>query len=360
MKIFCALFFLSVCFSGAYAGEKSVQEEGRQKLLSFFAGEWISRGLYVVTKLEIADRLQSGPKSAEELAALSQSNIDSLSRLLKMLSSFGIFEEVSPNVFANTDVSRLLTKSNPDTLHALSLFYGEDINKAWLEIFPSVQSGTPAFELVFKEPVFSYFKGHPDRFLLFQEAMKEKSQAVINSALSNYNFGQFNSVCDIGGGYGQFIQVLLQKYQHMSGMVFELPEVIEKIKQQNPQFASNRCQLVGGDFFASIPKGQDAYLLKSVIHDWDDEKAEQILKNCFKAMDTDSRLLLIEVILQPGEKQSYAQCMDFLMHAITGGKERNLHSITRLLENSGFIIENIYPTTTEFSVIEVKKGQHEN
>lgn len=345
----CIWVFL-IGFIGAYAG--TAQEEGRQKLLSFFAGEWVSRGLYAVTKLEIADHLQSGPKSAEELALLSHANRDSLSRLLKMLSSFSIFEEVSPDVFANTEVSCLLTKNNPDTLRALSLFYGEDIHKAWLEIAPSLQSGTPAFELVFKEPVFSYFKRHPERFLLFQEAMKEKSRAVIHSALSNYNFGQFHSVCDVGGGYGQFIHALLHKYQGMSGMVFELPEVIAKIHPE-----SNRCQLVNGDFFISIPKGQDAYLLKSVIHDWDDEKAEKILKNCYEAMHADSRLLLIEVILQSDEKKSYAQCMDFLMHAITGGKERSLDSIRRLLENAGFMIENIYPTATEFSILEAKKDE---
>lgn len=358
----CLIFFAALalcCHCGMNAKEpviqKTVQEAARQKLLSLFAGEWISRGLYVATKLEIADHLQSGPKSIDELAHISQSHPDSLGRLLQMLASFGVFEEISQNVFANTDISCLLMKASSDTLHALSLFYGEDIHKAWSEIFPAIKTGTSAFELAFKEPVFSYFKHYPERASLFQEAMKEKSKAVIKSVLSNYDFAPFNSICDVGGGYGQFMQALLQKYPHVSGIVFELPEVVEKIKQQNPHFENSRCQLIAGDFFVSIPEGKDAYLLKSVIHDWDDERAERILKNCFKAMRPDSRLLLVEVVLQSEEEQSYARCMDFLMFAITGGKERSLSSIKQLLENSGFIIENIYPTGTEFSVLEARK-----
>lgn len=351
---------LTICCKGTTVAQEPVaqsvsQEASRQKLLSLLAGEWVSRGIYVATKLEIADHLQAGPKSTEELANLSHSNPDSLYRLLQTLSSFGIFEEISPDFFSNTESSRLLIKTSPDTLHALSLFYGEDISKSWSELFYSIQTGIPAFEVSFGQPVFSYFKDNPARAVLFQEAMKEKSKAVIKSALSNYDFGQFNTICDVGGGYGQFIQSILQKHPNLSGMVFELAEVIEKIKQQNPQFESSRCQLVSGDFFTSIPDGKDAYLLKSVIHDWDDAKAKKILKNCHQAMRSDSRLLLVEVVLQPGDKQSYANCMDFLMLAITGGKERSLSSMTHLLEDSGFSIEHIYPTATEFSILEVKK-----
>ncbi|MBA3604135.1 MAG: methyltransferase, partial [Parachlamydiaceae bacterium] len=245
----------------------------------------------------------------------------------------------------------------PDTMHSVSLFYGEDISKSWSDLFVSIQTGIPAWELYFKQPVFTYYKGNPERFELFQDAMKEKSRAVINSALSNFDFGQFDSICDVGGGYGQFIQAILQKHQNLSGIVFDQPEAIEKIKQQNPHFENSRCQLVAGDFFISIPGGKDAYLLKSVIHDWDDEMAEKILNKCYQAMRPDSRLFLIEVVLQPGENQSYAHCMDVLMLAITGGKERSLSSMTQLLKNSGFTIVGIHPTSTEFSIIEVKKNE---
>lgn len=351
------LFFLTltICCHAQDATKKIAQEAAREKLLHLFAGEWVARGIYAATKLEIAEHLQAGAKSVEELANLTGSNPDSLGRLLQMLAGFGLFQEVSPEIFSNTATSLLLIKTDADSLHDLSIFYGEDIHKSWEGLFPSIQTGTPAFELAFKQPVFSFFKEHPERAAIFQAAMKEKSKAVIKSVLSNYDFSQFHSVCDVGGGYGQFVQSLLQKYPNLSGTLFELPEVVEKIKQQTPHFESKHCHLVSGDFFKSIPKGKDLYLLKSVIHDWEDEKAEKILKNCHHVMGSDSRLLIVEVVLQSGNQHSYANCMDFLMLAITGGKERSLSSLTHLLENSGFVIERIYPTTTEFSIIEAKK-----
>lgn len=335
-------------------GISAAQESYRETVLSVFAGEWVSRALYTAAKLEVADHLQNGPKPISELAALTHSNEDSLARTLCLLSSHGIFEEVSQGIFANNDASRLLIKSAPDSLHALSVFYGEEIHAAWPQVIPSVQSGKPAFDLTFKQPVFGYFKSCLDRAALFQQAMKEKSRAVIASALDSYNFGRFNSFCDIGGGYGQFIAALLCKYPQASGEVFELPEVVEKIRLQTPDLENDRCRLVAGDFFETAPQGKDLYLMKSVIHDWDDAKAAIILKNCREAMRPDSRLLLVEVVLQPGKQGSYAHCMDFLMMAITGGKERTLASMTRLLEDSGLAIVEIYPTATEFSLIEVK------
>lgn len=359
--VVCFVFLL--CCQEKIIAEESItskikeekEEAAREKLLTLLSGEWVSRGLYVATKLEIAEHLEPGPKSIEALAKLSSTHADALYRLLHMLAGFAIFEEVSPGVFANTDASLLLSKTNPGTLHSLSLFYGEEIHKSWEGLFSSIQTGAPAFQTTFGQPVFSYFKDNPERAELFQGAMKEKSRAVIKSALLTYNFGQFTSICDVGGGYGQFMQALLQTYPKLSGTLFDLPEVVNKVKQHNPQLENNRCQLCPGDFFVSIPEGKDAYLLKSVIHDWDDAGAEKILKNCYQAMGADSRLLIIEVVLQPGSQSVYANCMDVLMLAITGGKERSLASFNQMLGNCGFVIEHVYPTGTEFSILEARK-----
>lgn len=330
-------------------------ETQREKLLLLLSGEWVSRGIYVATKLEIADHLNPQSKTIEELAALTQSNPESLYRLLHMLAGFGIFEETSPFVFANTDASYLLAKSHPDSLNALSLFYGEDIHKSWEELLASIQLGMPAFQLTFHQPVFNYFKANPARAALFQDAMKEKSIAVIKSALSTYDFSPFSSVYDIGGGYGQFMRALLQTHPHLYGTIFELPEVINTIKQQMPQLENAHCRLESGDFFNSVPKGGDIYLLKSVIHDWNDADSEKILKNCHVAMHENSRLLIVEVVLQPKDQSVYANCMDVLMLAITGGKERSLDSFKQMLERTGFTLEHVYPTSTEFSILEAKK-----
>ena len=131
--------------------------------------------------------------------------------------------------------------------------------------------------------------------------------------------------------------------------------MIATIRQRTPQIENNNCTLAPGDFFESVPRGGDVYLLKSVLHDWDDEKCSKILKNCHLAMDVNSRLLIIEVVLQPKEQSIYANCMDVLMLAVTGGKERSLASFKQMLENSGFVLEHVYQTATEFSILEVKK-----
>ena len=334
---------------------ESTTEQARETILLHLSGEWISRALYVVTKLEIADHLQEGPRSIQDIASYSQSNPESLQRILHMLAGFGIFEEHENNVFANNPTSALLSKKHPESLHNLSVFYGEDIHIAWDQVLASVSTGTPAFQLAFKQPVFGYFKEHPDRALLFQEAMKEKSTAVIKSSLAAYDFSQFNSIYDLGGGYGHFLLAILKKHPNLKGLVFDLPEVIDTIPKRNPQMAQVSCKLCAGDFFNEVPKGADAYLLKSVLHDWDDQAAEAILKNCHEAMDQTSKLLIIEVVLLPNNQSIYANCMDVLMLAITGGKERSLNSFVQMLDRSGFILENIYPTSTEFSILEVRK-----
>lgn len=359
-KILFTLSILTVCLGSTLVAHekvatKSKQDFAREKLLKLFSGEWVSRSLYVATKLEIADLLQAESKSIEDLANLTATHPDSIYRLLHMLAGFGIFEEVSPKVFANTETSRLLAKTSPDSLHFLSLWYGEEIHQTWDDLLPCVQTGTPAFQLAFKQPVFSYFKENADRVALFQEAMKEKTKAVAKSALSIYNFGKFQSVYDIGGGYGQFMQALLTKYKNLTGILYELPEVIEKIKQESAGLDNNRCVLVSGDFFVSVPEGGDVYLLKSVLHDWDDANAEKILKNCHQAMRSDSRLLIVEIVLQPKNHSIYPNCMDVLMMAVTGGRERSLTAFKQMFENSGFVLNRIYPTSTEFSILEVRK-----
>lgn len=343
MKKFLIFLLSCVVCCGA------VEDVARQNLLTMLSGEWISRGLYVATKLEIADHLKSETKSVDELAQMTNSDPEFLYTVLRLLAGFSVFEEISPRVFSNTETSQLLIKSNPDSLHALSLFYGEEIHKSWDELLTCVKTKTPAFEVVYKKPYFTYLKEHPDVGSRFQAAMKDKTKAVIQSALATYDFDKFHTLCDVGGGYGQFMHEILQKHPNLSGAIFELPEVTKKIHE------TNRCQLIHGDFFVSIPKGFDAYFLKSVLHDWDDKKAEKILANCYEAMKPDSRLLVVEIVLLPRDQSIYGNCMNLLVMAILGGKERTLADFNKMFDRSGFVLEAIYPTATEFSILEIRK-----
>lgn len=358
-KVFCLIILsmMSLCIVEICALEplKTKSEINREKLLLHLSGEWISRSLYAATKLGIVDHLYSSPKSIEDLANLTQTNSESLYRLMSLLTAIGIFEEISPTIFSLTEMGMMLAKSHPDGLHNLALFYGEEIHKSWEEFLPSLQKGIPAFQLTYNQPVFSYFKENPERAALFQRAMKEKSLLVFKSVLSTYDFSKSKTVYDIGGGYSQFIQMILQEYPNVTGTVFELPEVVEEVRKKNPNLENKRCKLIAGDFFVSVPKGGDIYFLKSILHDWDDEKSVKILKNCHQAMHPSSRLLIVDVVLQNKEQSIYPNCMDVLMMTITGGKERNLSSFKQILERSGFVLEQVFPTATEFSILEARK-----
>ena len=321
----------------------------REQLLSIFSGDWVARGVYVAAKLKVADYLASGPKNITELAHLAKADPDSLERLLHMLEGYGVFQETAPGVFTNTRMSEMLNTTHPGSLHSLAIFYGEDIHKALEKLLPSIEEGRPAFEIAFQEPVFGYFKSHPTRAALFQEAMKAKSRAVIQSTLSTFDFTPFQKIYDIGGGHGQLLDALVNKHPHLSATLFELPEVIQKLKGKPSPYAQE-----SGDFFTSVPEGGDLYILKSVLHDWDDAKAEIILKNCHRAMQSNSRLLISEVVLQPGDLSVHANCMDLLMLAITGGKERSLATFEKILDRSGFVLEKIYSTSTEFSLLQAR------
>ncbi len=335
-------FFL--CFS--YANETTP----RRDILETAASEWIARSLFVVTKIEVADFLQAGPLHVNEIAKKVSVDPSKLSRILKMLSKNGIFFQVSEDTFANNLRSELLCKSHPNSLHSLICFYGEDIHKSFDGLLPSLSSEKTAFEHVFEKKVFTHFKENPEKGSLFQKAMKEKSKAVIDSILENYSFEKASRIYDIGGGQGQFLKQIIHTHPDISGLNFELQEVVDSFEKQQSQIKH-----IPGDFFHSIPKGGDIYLLKSVIHDFDDEKATQILQNCNLSMNVDAKLLIIEVVLDDSKRSKYANAMDVLMLTVTGGKERSKTSFENLLDNAGFKIDQIIPTDTEFSIIEATK-----
>lgn len=324
-------------------------DEAREKLLMELSGEWIARGLYVVNRLNIADHLNEGPLAIDRLSELAGCDKDHLNRIMHMLASKGIFEEIEPHVYKNSEASALLSSRHPAKLKSIAQFYGEEVHLSLDALLACVEKGETAFNLVYGQPVFRYFKENPERKELFQAAMKEKSKAVIESAIEVYPFSKYGSVFDIGGGNGAFLALLKHKYPEMKGVLFELPEVIAEVK--STQFKS-----IPGDFFKSIPEGGDLYLMKSILHDWSDENAVLILKNCQKAMKPESRLLIIEAVLLPGGDSIYANAMDVLMMAMTGGKERNYAEYAALLKEAGLEIENIYKTSTEFLIIEAKKS----
>lgn len=346
MRYFIFLILISTaCFS---------QTKHREKLLDIVAGEWIAQSVYTATKLNVADHLLSGPKSVEHLASLTNSDEENLYRLLRLLSSVGIFKEGANKSFGNTETSVMLSHNHPQSLRHLILFYSREMSKSFSHLDGCIQKGVPAFELTFQKPVFEYFRDHQNSSDLFNAAMREKSRLVIQSCLSMYDFGKYTTVYDIGGGTGLFLQALLAKFPNMRGLLLDVPSVVSQAKSELEPYVK-RCGFVAGDFFSEIPSDGEAYLLKSVIHDWDDGSALKILRKCYGAMRREAKLLIVEPILETTEGKNYAKCMDVLMMAVTGGKERTEEDYRFLLKEAGFKVDSITHTDTEFAIIQASK-----
>lgn len=356
-SVLLALTLLLTLFSSIHANDlqSTNSESARKAILTKLAAEWVTHCIFTATDLNIPKHLDNGPKSIDELADLTNTRADLLYRTLDTLASNGIFTETNGKIFANNEISALLSPDHPHSLYETTLFYKEVISDNWRELSTTLVTGTPSFELVYGMPVFSYFKENPKAATRFNAAMKDKSKAVIDSVLKTYDFTNVHKLYDIGGGKGHFTYAVQAQYPKMTATIFELPAVITAAKATMPKTLDDRTVFVEGDFFDHVPSGADVYLLKSIIHDWEDHEAKEILDNCHAAMSNNGKLLLIELVLLPANTQDYAKSMDMLMMTVTGGRERTLEELKELLDSSGFEITQVIATDTEFSVIEARK-----
>jgi hypothetical protein len=226
--------------------------------------------------------------------------------------------------------------------------------RSWGEVLYSVRTGQPAFDHVFGVPQFRYFAEHPEAARLFNEAMMSRSGPENDAVISAYDFSSFGTVIDVGGGQGTLLATILQATANARGVLFDLPHVIASARTTIGQAGqSTRCEFRDGNFFDAVPSGGDAYLLKKIIHDWDDNRAISILQNCRRAIPRAGRLLLIEPIIPPGNGPSFNKLLDLLMLVWTGGgKERTEAEHLTLLASAGFELARIIPTASPVSIIE--------
>ena len=327
-----------------------------QQLDQMITGYWVSQAIYAAAKFEIAEHLNDGPKTVGELAHATNTNPDALYRLLRALASVGIFAESESRRFSQTCLSEPLRGDVSGSKRALALMSGDEQFRAWAEIDYSVRTGKTAFEKVFGKPVFDYLGDHPDKARIFDSAMVGIHGRESSAILSSYDFSAIQVVADIGGGNGSQISEILTKHSKMKGVLFDLPHVIERAKERiHASGLSGRCKLVTGSFFDSVPEGADAYILRHIIHDWDEEKCLSILRNCHRSMPPASRLLVIESVIPPGNKPFHGKFLDLVMLLIPGGMERTENKYRSLLERAGFELTRIVPTGTEISIVEGKK-----
>ena len=319
-------------------------------------GYWLSQAIYAAAKFGIADLLAAGPCSIDDLAQKTSTNPDALYRLLRALASVGIFAEGSPRQFALTPLAEPLQSDVPNSKRALALMSGDEQFHAWTAIVYSIETGKKAFDKVFGKPIFDYLGAHLDKAQVFDAAMVGIHGRESNAVQNAYDFSGINTLVDIGGGNGSQLIELLKASPNMRGILFDLPHVIERAKSAVAAAGvADRCELIAGSFFDDVPAGADAYFMRHIIHDWEDEKALTILRNCHRAMPPHGRLLVVESVIPPGNEPFAGKFLDLVMLLIPGGKERTAAEYRTLFAQAGFELSKIVPTGTEVSVIEAIK-----
>jgi hypothetical protein len=332
--------------------------QNRRALLDLIAGKWISQAVSVGAELGIADILSDGPRSAEDIATIAGASPDGMFRLLRALASVGLLSS-DGRYFELTESGDYLRSDVPGSLRGWARFVGHPMTwRPWGELAYSVRTGKPAFAHVFGAPIFDYLARDPEAAGVLNEAMTSVSTVDAAAVVQAYDFSSVGTLVDVGGGHGLMLATVLRAHPHMRGVLFDLPHAMEGASALlQREGVAQRCELVSGDFFRSVPEGGDAYLLKLVMHDWDDERALQILRNCQLVMRPKSTLLLVDFVLRPGDERDFGKFADLEMLVLnSGGRERTELEFRDLLVKAGFHLTRIVPTATPKSVIEAVRS----
>lgn len=303
-------------------------------------GFMISQAVYVAAKLDIADLVGDAPRTATELAGAAGANEDGLYRVLRMLAGHGIFVEHADGSFENSELSELLRKG-PGSFRDFALVFGEHFYPAFAELLTTVETGESAFDAVFHAPWDDYLASHPaasDRFNRFMANGKQELGELL--AADEWRDGE--TVVDVGGGNGALLQALLERRPGLRGVVFDLPHVASAAEERiHAAGLSERCAVVAGSFFETVPASGDVYVLSHILHGWDDDRARAILGLIREAIADDGRLLVVDGVVAPPNEPGM-KLMDLLMLAL-GGRERTEEEWRGLLTGAGFRLASIRP-----------------
>jgi len=321
-------------------------------------GHYFSNALHLVTKLGIAELLADGPRHADDLAQATATHAPSLRRVLRLLASVGVFAERDEGAFALTPLGECLRPGVPGSARAMVLlFTGDRIQDAWRDLEYCVRTGNPVFRKRGLDDPFSDLARTPEEAANFDAAMADFTALTAVAVAAAYDFASLRTVVDVGGGNGALLIGILGAHPHLRGIVFDRPGAAERAaKQIADRGLASRCEAVGGDFFADVPHGADAYILKHVIHDWDDERAVAILASCHRAMPDTGKLLVVEGVypsrIDPSVESRGAAANDVNMLVNTGGRQRSEAEFRSLYDAAGFVLTRIVSTAAPVRVIE--------
>ncbi len=325
--------------------------------MQLITGRWISQAISAAAELKLADVLGEGEKSATSIAKETGTDGDNTYRLMRALASVGIFFETQPGTFRQTEMS-LLLRSGPTSLSGMARFIGmsEAVN-AWVELPNAIKSGGSGFERAHGLKAFDWMVKHPDRAQPFHEAMSGFSAQVGAAVSATVDFTGIDHLVDVGGGHGLLVSMLLQKYEAMKGSVIDLPSVVDGAPAMFKKLGVEaRATAVPGSFFEPVTVKADAYILKSILHDWSDADSVRILKSVAEGAKPGARLFIVEGLVQPGNAPDFIKFLDLEMIAITGGgRERTEAEFVNLFNKTGFRHIKTHPTPSPLVVLEAIK-----
>lgn len=320
-----------------------------EQLMQMLTSHYISQGIYVAAKLGIADLLKDGAKTIDELAESTQVETQSLYRILRALASNGIFTESAASYFANTPMTEYLQSDFPNSVRDAVILEGEQwLWQTWGSMFTALKTGVSGVSTQLGMPLVEFFKQNPQQFATFKAGLKNYSTIINRAVLAAYDFPSESQIIDLGGGDGSLLVSILEADATMSGVLFELPSVIAR----NRASSHKSYEMLEGDFFTSVPTGGNIYVLKQIIHNWNDEQAIKILCNCKQAMPQDSRLLIIDPIVC-SQESSFATFLDLqLLITHPGAWVRTQDELIKLAQKAGLQVTNIIKTQSPCTIIE--------
>lgn len=323
-------------------------------MLNLTIGHWVARLIYVAAKLKLADLLKDGPRTTAQLATATGVQAPALYRILRTLASVGVFAETKGGRFKLTPLAATLRSDVPGSMRAWAIMANEKYTwDSWMDLLHGVKTGEIPFVKAHGVHPFEYLEKHPDDLAVFGESMTSLSATENPAIAAAYKFSAIRTLVDVGGGHGSLLAAILKANPKLKGVLFDQPSVIARAQKDQHVTAkgiAERCTLESGSFFEAVPAG-DAYIMKYILHDWNDEQCVKILTNCRAAMNEKGRVLVVDNVIPAGNDPSWGKLVDIQM-LIIGGRERTKKEFAAIFAKAGLKLTRVLATKCPLSIVE--------
>lgn len=326
------------------------------RVMQMITGHWVSQLVGSLCRLAIPDALAEKPLTSAVIAKRCGSNSDATYRILRAATGLGLLKEILPDTFELTPLGDVLKSNVPGSLRDFSIAETDHGHwMAWGSCIDAVMTGERAAPKALGKEIFEWYEEHPQEAAVFGDAMTNLAVMVSGEVATVCNFSKAKKIVDVGGSHGTLLAAVLKKNPGTSGIVIDLPNVIGRARQAlEADGLGGRAEAIGGDFFVDVPEG-DVYLLKQILHDWNDDQCRTILANCARRLVGGGRTYIVEMVIPDDNSPSFASMMDLNMMVMLPGRERTLKEYKALLDASGLKFERVIPTHSPFQIIEASK-----